>query len=272
MDHMPPSAVTYDDIITLASPIPEASAGNTYWVSCSCSNDLGVNCPDAGPRTHCAITQFNWDTSALPAGAYWLIAANFDPPYKIYTVAPGPVRVAHGGAALPPAVLVVLPDGLFAADKSYNMVWLAVGQAPLQFDIFQGINTDTHVLDPTTTLGQNITPVLNGDGSFGYIWDTSMLASGQYFVGVKVTDATGQSTFSDSQLGEDVYHPPQDGGLIFNVDQAMARDAAPDLAHKMVPPPDGGGCSCDVGGGSAVPLAAGLLAAAFLALALRRRS
>jgi hypothetical protein len=271
LDHMPPSAVTYDQIVTLATPIPEASDNNTYWVSCFCSPDAGVVCPDAG-RTHCSETQFVWNTSALPAGSYWLIAANFDYPYKIYTVSPGPVRVAHGGATPPPAAVVVLPDGLFATDKSYTTVWLATGTPPLHFDVFYGINIDTNVLDPTTPLGQNITPIQNSDGSFSYLWDTSALPNGFYYFGVKITDGNGQSTFTDSQLGENVYHPPADGGLIFAMpDLTTVTPPAPDLAKKVLPPPDAGGCSCDIGASSTVPLMAGLLAALFLVLALRAR-
>jgi MYXO-CTERM domain-containing protein len=271
LDHMPPSGVTYDQIIVQASPIPEASGDNTYWVSCSCDADAGVVCPDLAVRTHCSLTQFNWDTHAVPAGAYWLIAANFDYPYKIYSVSPGPVRIAHGAAELPPAAVVVLPDGLFATDKSYNTVWLATGKPPLHFDVFYGINNQTNALDAPTVLGQDITPIVNADGSYSYVWDTSALVEGFYYFGVKVTDATGQSTFTDSQLGENVFHPPADGGLIFSMDSSV-RDltASPDLTHRTVPSPDGG-CSCGVAGDETIPLAAGLLAALLLALALRSR-
>jgi hypothetical protein len=266
---MPPSGVTNDKIVLQASPIPQASDNNTYWVSCYCSPDAGVTCPDAG-RTHCSETQFVWDTSGLAAGAYWLIAANFDYPYKIYTVSPGPVRVAHGGAAPPPAAVIVLPDGLFATDKSYTTVWLATGTPPLHFDVFYGINTDTNVMDAPITLGQDITPIKNSDGSYSYLWDTSQLGSGFYYFGVKVTDGNGQSTFTDSQLGENVYHPPADGGLIFAMPDLTSKPASPDLSKIVLPPPaaDGG---CDVGGGSTVPLMAGLLAAVLLVLALRAR-
>jgi MYXO-CTERM domain-containing protein len=203
---------------------------------------------------------------------YWIIAANFDYPYKIYSVAEGPVRIAHGGAAYPPAAIVVLPNGLFATDKSYNTVWIATGQAPLQFDVFYGINAMANVLDQPTTLGSNITPIINGDSSFSYIWDTSNLSEGLYYFGVKVTDGTGQSSFTDSQLGENVYHPVEDGGLVF-VQDAAANDLrkAPDLSI-VFQPTDDSGCSCQIAGAqSAIPLAAGLFAAVALALALGRR-
>src|SRR5688572_5104679 len=79
LDQTPPSAVTYDQIVTLASPIPEASGDNGIWVSCSCDGDAGGVCPDLA-RSSCGQTQFVWNTSGLPAGAYWIIAANFDYP------------------------------------------------------------------------------------------------------------------------------------------------------------------------------------------------
>jgi MYXO-CTERM domain-containing protein len=272
LDHMPPSAITYDQIVSIATPIPEASGdANGYWISCSCDMDAGVICPDA-MRNHCGMNSFVWDTSGLQTGVYWIIAANFDSPYKIYSAAAGPVRIAHGGAPYPPAAIVVLPDGLFATDKTYNTVWIATGQAPLKFDVFYGINQMANVLDPPTTLGTNITPIMNGDGSFSYIWNTANLVEGLYYFGVKVSDGTGQSSFTDSQLGENVYHPPEDGGLIF-VEDAAPNDLlkAPDLSIVLQPTNDGG-CSCQIAGvQSAIPLAAGLLAAAALALALRRR-
>ncbi len=270
LDHVPPSAVTYDQLISIATPIPEASGDtNGYWVSCSCDADAGVICPDAGPRVHCGMTSFTWDTHAVPAGAYWIVAANFDYPYKIYSVSTGPVRVAHGGAAYPPAAIVILPDGLFATDKSYKTVWLATGQPPLSFDVFYGVNSMTQVLDPPTPLGTNITATVNPDNSYSYVWDTSHLVEGLYYFGVKVTDATGQSSFTNSQLGENVFHPVEDGGLIF-LDDAAARDLSvrPDLT-VVLQPKDEGGCSCQVGGGGSA-LSLGLLCAAAMALLLRR--
>ncbi len=277
LDHEPPSSVTYDMILTLASPIPEASGDNGYWVSCTCSTDAGVGvvCPDAGPtgrEPYCGSTQFVWDTSALPAGVYWIIAANFDPPYKIYTVSQGPVRVAHGGATPPPAVTVVLPDGLFAVDKSYTTLWLTSGVPPFHFDLFYGVSDESVVLDPPTPLGTDVKPIVNSDGSFGYLWDTSALSDGLYYFGVKVTDSTGQSSYTDSQFGENVYHPPDDGGLVIVGQDSGAADLSrPDLT-VVLKNDNGGGCSCELGAGqSAVPLAAGLLAALFFVLVLRRR-
>jgi MYXO-CTERM domain-containing protein len=273
LDHMPPSAIVYDDIVTLASPIPEASGSNAYWVSCSCTNDLGVTCPDAGPRTpDCGKLQFTWNTSAIPAGVYWLIAANNDPPYKIYSVSQGPVRIAHGGASPPPAVDIVLPDGLFATDKSYKTVWIATGVPPLHFDVFYGVNDVSVVMNAPTMLGQDITPLMNGDGSFGYQWDTSMLSDGLYYFGVKVTDATGMSSYTDSQLGENVYHPPEDGGIIV-IDDAGGgtHDAARDFTIVLKDGGGGGGCGCELGASAQAAPILGVLAALALAITLRRR-
>jgi hypothetical protein len=271
LDHMPPSAIVYDDIVTLASPIPEASGSNAYWVSCTCSNDLGVTCPDAGPRMpDCGKLTFTWNTSTVAAGVYWLIAANNDPPYKIYSVSQGPVRVVHGGASPPPAVNIVLPDGLFATDQSYTTVWIATGVPPLHFDVFYGVNDQSVVMNAPIMLGQNITPLQNGDGSFGYLWDTSMLMDGLYYFGVKVTDATGQSSYTDSQLGENVYHPPEDGGIIVLQDAGGGAHDANAHDFTIVLKNDGGG-GCELGAGTqAVPLV-GVLAALALALTLRRR-
>src|SRR5262249_34605983 len=38
-----------------------------------------------------------WDTSQLPAGAYWQYSISYDSPFTMYTFAHGPVVVAHAG-------------------------------------------------------------------------------------------------------------------------------------------------------------------------------
>jgi len=214
LDYTPPSAVPYAQILGVATPIPEASGDNAIWLSCTCDDDAGVICPDAGSRAgQCGLTHFTWNTASVPAGAYWVLALNNDPPYQVYTVSGGPVRVAHGGAPFPPASAVVLPDGLFAADLVSRTLWVSTGQAPLHFNVFDGIDDATHALDPPKALGAAVTPIKNVDGTYSYDWDLSSYSDGLYYFGVEVSDATGQKSSARSWLGQNVYHPPKDGGL-----------------------------------------------------------
>jgi MYXO-CTERM domain-containing protein len=244
LDYQPPSALTYDQIISIATAIPEASGDNGIWVSCTCDSDGGVICPDAGSRAgKCAITQFTWNTVAIPAGAYWLIALNKDPPYQVYNVSGGPIRVAHGGAALPPASVVLLPDGLFAADRTYRTQWISTGQPPFRFDVFYGIDDTAHALDPPKTLGTNITPIQDGDGAYRFDWDVSSYAAGLYDFGVEVSDATGQKSATRSYFGLNVYHPPDSGAPSFDAEagqDAPPIDAASPAADVASPALDAG--------------------------------
>jgi hypothetical protein len=259
LDHQPASQLTTNDVLEIATPIPGASGDRSIWIACSCDGDAGVICPDAGSRVGLCDDEFVWDTSALSAGTFWVIAYNEDPPFRIYSTAEGPVRVAHAGAPLPPAVAVVLPDGIGAYDQSYRVQWIAVGQAPFRFDLFYGENTPTGVLAAPTALQSDVTPILNGDGSFSWDWDVSSLKNGLYYLRVKVSDATGQSSFSDSWLGLNVYHP------LLSRDDLLRQPR--DLSMKPPPPMNDG---CEMGAGSPALLVPLLLIAALVLLARRR--
>lgn len=128
-DHAPPLALSITDIIARGTRIPGIG---DIWAACSCTPDIGVVCPDAGVRN--CPSGFTWSTSSLAPGAYWVVATTSDPPYDIYTVSAGPIRVAHGGA-LPPAVIVLRPDGFGTYDRSYETRFMFTGQAPFHVDL-----------------------------------------------------------------------------------------------------------------------------------------
>jgi hypothetical protein len=258
LDHCPDFAVVTDQIEQIAPVVPGV-AGQGIWASCSCSADAGVNCPDAGDRTAngmCA-NQFTWDTSQLPAGAYWLIAVNNDPPFHVYSVAQAPVIVSHGGTP-PPAAIIVRPDTIGSYSTSYTTQWAATGSGPLHFDLSYGAVT------PTMLLASDVHTTAGGDGTLSWLWDVSQLMNGVYFLEVKVTDALGQSSFTDSRYGLTVFRTPGDGGSFTIVDAAVQ---APDMAAPP-PPSRAGGCkSCSrsaaAAQGSAAPLALLLVLAAW---------
>jgi MYXO-CTERM domain-containing protein len=264
MDHDPTFQVLPSDIESmagLATPIKATSLDPAavmtpvaMWAGCTCADDAGVVCPDAGVRD--CRNQFEWDTSAIPSGSYWVVAVNNDPPYHVYSVSMAPVRIAHGGAQLPPAAMIVLPDGLGAYDKSYRVQWLAVGKTPLKIDLAYGLDEQGSVFGPVTSLAKNVMSPLNPDGSQVYDWDVSGLESLKvYFLRVTVTDADGTSSYTDSRFGLSIYHPPLDAG----VDAAVPGDGGRSDGGVTNPPPKG--CSCDLGatGGAATLVPLGLL-------------
>jgi MYXO-CTERM domain-containing protein len=273
MDHDPTFQILPTDIPGLAHPVL-AAAGDpavgespvTMWAGCSCNGDMGVICPDAGDRSAMMTCRnsFAWDTSSVPAGSWWLVAVNNDDPYHIYNVAGGPVRVQHGGGTLPPAVIVLRPDGYNSFDKSYRVQWAAVGTPPLKFDLAYGPDelADGGVYQPPIPLVSNVQAIMNSDGTFSWDWDVSQLGNlGIYYLRVTVTDGNGVTAFTDSRFGLSVYHPNADGG-----------SSGDDSGVVPLPPPKKSGCSCNLGGDAAGPLVIVPLALLSLVLIARRRA
>lgn len=253
LDHAPTSQVPTADIQMLATAIPGAPSDG-IWASCDCSNDAGVACVEDGGSRDCR-NSFTWDTSQVAAGAYWIIAVNIDPPYLVHSVSRAPVRIAHAGAALPPAALVLLPDGFGAHADTYRTQWLATGVAPLSFDLSYGIDRAKVVLNPTTPLVSDLRPTPLADGSYAYDWDLSGVPDDVYFLRVTVRDGEGRSSYTDSALDLTVYHPPDLGAF----------DAG---ATPPTPP----GCGCDLSHANENELTIALVANAIWLGLLRRRA
>jgi hypothetical protein len=254
LDHQPPTGASTGDVVKLATPIPEGSAG--IWTACDCIDGNGVFCPDAGVRD--CRDDFVWDTHALAPGSYWIIAVDNDPPYYLYSVAESPLRVAHAGATPPPAALFITPNGIGSADANYKLSWVAAGDGPLQFDLAWGQDVEPQLGDPPTSIGANLTATDEGKGAWSYLWDTSALPSGDVFVQLTVRDASARTAVTDS-LNLKIFHPSQ-------VDAAVA--PRHDLSMAATPP--GGSCevSSDAPAGSA--LFVGAIMALLLGLVARR--
>ncbi len=262
LDHQVPSQESLAVALASAQPMVDADRGGPaeMWISCTCVDMPLVQCPDAGSRAgDCGLLAMNWNTSAVPAGAYWIVAYNNDPPYQLYSTATAPVLVAHGGASPPPSVDFVLPDGIGAYDQTFLAEWVATGAPPLHYDLYYGVNDPDHVDDPVQLVGKDIAVTIGADGSVRYTWDVSQLASVQYFLQLHVTDATGQSSWADSQPVIQVLHPVD----MAAVDLAQAPDLS--MAHHAG---KSGGCRF---GGRASDSASTVLVFVVL-LFLRRRS
>lgn len=258
LDHEPTFQVTVDDLTTggLATIIDDpVNTSGGFFASCVCSMDMGVTCPPdvRDPNGNCA-NKLTWNTSALPKGTYWLVAVNNDPPFHVYNASNAPIRIAHGTDPLPPAVVIARPDGFGAWDQSYTLQWLAAGKAPFTFELSYGIEDTGKALQIVDTIASPVPVTMDGDGSFSYLWDLSQLMNNtSYFVRLKVTDADGVSTFTDSHFGVTIFRQP--GMVTGTPDMAMA-------------PPKKHGCDVEPGDSSTGGLASMLLAFAALGVAL----
>jgi MYXO-CTERM domain-containing protein len=257
LDHAPPLALSMTDIKAMATPIPETSGG--IWASCDCPADFGA-CPDAGVRD--CRNAFTWDTHLVPDGAYFLIAVTVDPPYDVYTVSDGPVRVTHGSGQ-PPGVVVVRPDGFGTFDQSYRLRWLLAGTPPFHVDLAYDDDDDVRTGAPFTTIVTDLSPAAGVDATFLYDWDVSKLPSAHiYYARATVRDAAGSSVYTMSRAGVTVYHPgdmPDLGGHRSDMATGHADD----------------GCGCALGGAGDETRGARAMLLALLSMVLlarRRRS
>ncbi|MCU1278639.1 MAG: hypothetical protein JWM53_2185, partial [bacterium] len=130
LDHQPTFQVSADDIEGgLGTKIDDPNnLSGGFFASCYCEGDQGVTCPTItrDPAGNCA-NQVTWNTSGIAPGTYWIVAVNNDPPFHVPYTANAPIRVVHGGTALP-AALIIRPDGYGAWDTTYHLQWLADGK------------------------------------------------------------------------------------------------------------------------------------------------
>lgn len=275
LDHCVSDALDADQMEMVGTIVHDTrgrEARNVY-VACDCDADAGVKCPDindAGPTGERWCDNFvAFDTSALTDGEYWIAAVNNDPPFHVYNLSEAPVRVHHGNKP-PPVVIITRPDGLLYADRSYETQFIALGTGPLTLDLSYGDNSVDKVLGPTMGLAKAIPVTRRPDGTTAWIWDTSSLANGNYFLRATLKDAVGGHSYTDSRFPLAVFHPPAlDGGAPLDAAEPMPDDGAP----VILPAPKKSGC--EIAGGSspcAFLLVFGALSALFTRRALRRGS
>ncbi len=267
-DHSPTYQVTADTIEANATPIANAQG---IWTACDCSTDASVICPDLGGPRDCR-NSFDWDTSQVASGSYWIIAVNNDPPFHIYNVSNTPIRITHGSDTTPPVVLVLRPDGFGAFDTSYSVQWYAVGEGPLHIDLSYGLDDVDHVNDPPTPIVSDVQGTPNVDGTTSWNWDVSALPNMSVaFLRVKVTDVHGVTSFADSIFGLSIFHSGATTDLSLG-DASALFDGAGDSGNIVYIPPKKSGCEFgSTGAVSQAWLFPGAFGLAFVLFLLVRR-
>ncbi|MCP3911634.1 MAG: hypothetical protein GY713_11840 [Actinomycetia bacterium] len=124
---------------------------------------------------------FEWDTSALPGGDYFVYAViddGFHPPVVDY--GDGPVTVNR-----PPVIAVLEPDGVYdSADDDFLIVWEdADGEDDASIDLYYDVDGGGEDGTFITTLGED--PDGAGDR---HLWDTRLVTDGSYFVYAAIDD------------------------------------------------------------------------------------
>ena len=132
---------------------------------------------------------YTWDTSLLPDGQYYLSARCDDGHNDPVTVAgPNPVFVNHTKEQNDaPLILILEPDGMDDnAHTAYMITWIdSDADSDAQISLYY--DSDSSGYDGTL-IAQGIEENEYG-GSGAYIWDTSTLAQGTYYIYGLITDS-----------------------------------------------------------------------------------
>ncbi|MCA9550556.1 MAG: hypothetical protein KC933_11010 [Myxococcales bacterium] len=211
---------------------------------------------------------FTWDTTAVPAGSYFLWSRVVEPPEEfmspqIISFSPGILTVAHPGDPVYPALLITTPDTPFRyADEEFLLKWSAFdpdGSGRVTIEV----GTSSMGLD-YQTLVEDV-PAVDGE----YLWDTSGLAEGDWFIRGSLVDGRGLGFTTYAQylllIAHDIGAP--DAGVEADGGPRDAGQPAVDAGVKVKAPKEG--CRCAEPSAGA-PLA-GLLAGILVATGRKRR-
>lgn len=220
---------------------------------------------------------YTWDTSAVPAGAYFLWSrvnepASERPLLRVIAFSRGVLVVAHPGDELHPAVAITRPDSPFhIAEGDFELKWEAFdpdGSALVTLEA-----TTSSVGEDFVVLADQITATSSGT----FVWRTSEYAEGNWTLRASIRDGRGLSFIAYSRYFLRIEHPfafddagggGLDGGAAGDggPGRRFADGAAYDGGTGPVTPPSS--CACahrSPGGGGAL---LGVLALVLL----RRRS
>ena len=221
---------------------------------------------------------FEWDTSQVPSGTYWVWSLVEEPPEpmpspQIIHFTPVPIVIAHPGDDVPPAIRITNPDNPFVwADQEFRLEYEAFdpsgnGRVKLEAtDQFDGTGF--------FTIAEDLPAVADGV----FMWDVSELAEIDWTLRATITDDRGFEVTAygqhfllithlqapDMGVGPDM--GAMDSGALDTGPRPDAGVSARDAGQKLPAPKSG--CSC-----SAAPptSSASLLSLLGLLVIFRRR-
>ena len=138
-------------------------------------------------------TAYEWDTSSVAAGSYFIWSLIDEPPeemavLRVVAFARGVVTVAHPGDPIHPAIIFTRPDSpYFLADSEFAIRYQAFdpdGTGKVKIEA-----SSSSVSDDFIILGENLPAVEDGV----LLWDTSGLSEGDWTLRASLEDARGLS-------------------------------------------------------------------------------
>lgn len=205
-----------------------------------------------------------WDTSAVPAGSYFLYEVTEDAPLApIVSVGPIPVTIRHAGDARFPATMVTKPDGIGDSQgRRFPVRWRASGEGTLSATIRA---QDKDAQTPFETLATGVPMTAGADGLYDSCWEwtLSLVPLSNYTIQVEVTDEGGRTHAAYGSfpvvVSRDASNP--ETGDPPSCDPAGATDGGGVRRPDGGPGTDGGGGGCGIarGRGAASSSGRGLL-------------
>lgn len=218
---------------------------------------------------------YTWDTSAVPAGSYFIYEITRDEPLMpMVAVGKLPLTIQHPGDPRFPATVVDKPNGIGDTQaRRFAVRWRAAGDAPLTATIRA---QDKDAQTPFEVLATGVPMKDNGDGTFEgcWEWNVELVPQANYTIQVEVSNGGGQShsayglfpvvvarNASHPETGE----PPSCTVVVSRPDGGTA------AANDGGTGGGGGGGGCSVAAGTRRSTGAGFVFALLgLALTLRR--
>ncbi|WP_157370375.1 hypothetical protein [Vulgatibacter incomptus] len=181
-DDLAVGETTIDFFCTRSMP-PTYRMGTQPLVSPDDTTVIVVGIPERDPAN-----VWEWDTTDLPAGTWFLWSLAHDAPFEMAAFARGALTVAHPGDPVWPAVIVTSPDeSSVVADRSFEIRYEAFdpdGSATVRIEATRSLDGSELILvaDDLPAAGESLQ------------WDTSALPSGDWMVKATIEDARGLVT------------------------------------------------------------------------------
>lgn len=133
---------------------------------------------------------FEWDTSSITPGTWFVWTVAHDDPFEMWAFARGVVSVAHDGELPWPAVIVSRPDegSTLVGDESVL----------LHYESFDPDGTARVTLEATRSLdGGDLVTIaedLPADPAGSFVWDTREVGNGDWMIKATIVDSRGLSS------------------------------------------------------------------------------
>lgn len=145
-----------------------------------------------GIRVHDTKNAFEWETTAIPTGAYWIFARVDDPEVdrsleRTLAFSPGVVIVAHKDDPLPLAIVFVAPKDPY--------VWPASDSLELEFSIFDPDESGEVMIEAMPSFDLQRPPVVIAQQlhAESFIWDTRAFPEGEQTLRATLRDRRGRT-------------------------------------------------------------------------------